>query len=195
LLEFFYSIDKAVFYFFNHTLQNPVFDAIMPFLTDLNKNKPALVAVGLLWALLIWKGGRAGRIAGLLLIPTIVLSDQLNSSWLKSLFGRIRPCHVLTDVHLLVPCGSGLSFPSSHAVNNFAGAVVMSAFLPKWTWAFMTFAALVAISRVFVGVHYPFDILVGAAVGAACGSMVVVAYRLSERWWTERRQQRMEEAP
>jgi undecaprenyl-diphosphatase len=195
LLEFFYSIDKAVFYFFNHTLQNPVFVAIMPFLTDLNKNKPALVAVGLLWALLIWKGGRAGRIAGLLLIPTIVLSDQLNSSWLKSLFGRIRPCHVLTDVHLLVPCGSGLSFPSSHAVNNFAGAVVMSAFLPKWTWAFMTFAALVAISRVFVGVHYPFDILVGAAVGAACGSMVVVAYRLSERWWTERRQQRMEEAP
>ncbi len=184
--EFFYSIDRAVFYFINHSLQNPLFDWLMPFLTDLNKNNPALVVAGLLWVLLLWKGGRTGRIAALLLVPTIALSDQLNSSLLKSIFGRVRPCHVLADVHLLVPCGSGLSFPSSHAVNNFAAAVVLSSLIPKGMWWFMAFAVAVSFSRVYVGVHYPFDVLGGAVVGVGCGFFILMLFRYGEVWRTRR---------
>jgi undecaprenyl-diphosphatase len=184
--DFFSSIDRAVFYFINHSLQNPLFDWLMPFITDLNKNDPALVVAGLLWVLLLWKGGRAGRIAALLLVPTIALSDQLNSSFLKSIFGRVRPCHVLTDVHLLVPCGSGLSFPSSHAANNFAAAVVLSSLLPQGMWWFLAFAAAVSFSRVYVGVHYPFDVLGGAVVGVACGFFILMLFRSGEQWWAGR---------
>ncbi len=182
LLEF----DHSLFYFCNQSLRNWLFDAIFPFLTDLNRKPIALVIVGILWLLLLLKGGRHGRIAALLLIPTIALSDQLSSSVLKFLIERARPCHELPNVHLLVGCGSGYSFPSSHAVNNFAGAIVLSYFLPRWTWAFFTFAGLIAFSRVYVGVHYPSDVLGGIIIGLCIGASVIIVFRLIEEWWIRR---------
>ena len=181
------ELDRSLFYFCNQDLRNWFFDAVLPFLTDLNRKPVALVIVGILWLLLLIKGGRHGRIAALLLVPTITLSDQLSSSVLKFLIERARPCQELTNVHLLVGCGSGYSFPSSHAVNNFAGAIVLSYFLPRWTWAFFSFAALIAFSRVYVGVHYPSDVVGGAIIGLIIGSGVIIAFRLIEEWWIRRR--------
>jgi undecaprenyl-diphosphatase len=185
--EFLLGLDRSLFYFCNQNLRNWLFDAFLPFLTDLNRKPLALVVAGFLWLLLLIKGGRAGRIAALLLIPTVVISDQLSSSVLKFLIERVRPCHELSNVHLLVGCGSGYSFPSSHAVNNFAAALVLAYFLPRWTWAFFTFAAVVAFSRVYVGVHYPSDVLGGAAIGMLIGGGVIVAFRVAEEWWIRRK--------
>ncbi|HTY35675.1 MAG TPA: phosphatase PAP2 family protein [Bacteroidota bacterium] len=181
------NADRSLFYFCNQDLRNWLFDAILPFLTDLNRKPLALVVVGLLWLLLLTKGGRHGRIAALLLIPTIVLSDQLSSSVLKYIIERARPCHELSNVHLLVGCGSGYSFPSSHAVNNFAGALVLSYFLPRWTWAFFTFASVIAFSRIYVGVHYPSDVLGGAVIGLFIAGIVIFVFRFAEEWWIGRR--------
>lgn len=181
-----YNIDVALFRFFNGTIANPFFDLIMPFITDLNKQPLVLfvVAVSLIW--LAMKGGETGRWAAVLLIVTIAISDQLSSTFIKQLFMRARPCRVLDDVHLLVSCGSGYSFPSSHAVNNFAAATVLASFYRKWLWAFATFAALVAFSRVSVGVHYPSDVLAGAALGAAIGAAIVFLYRTASQYWVKR---------
>lgn len=184
--EFLVNLDRNVFYFCNQGLRNWFFDAILPFLTDINKKPIALVIVGILWVLLLAKGGRHGRIAALLLIPAIVLSDQLNSSYLKFIIDRPRPCDELANVHLLVSCGSGYSFPSSHAVNNFAGAIVLSYLLPRWTWAFFSYASIIAFSRVYVGVHYPSDIVAGAIIGTAIGGAVIILFRLTEEWWMRR---------
>jgi len=183
LADFFYSIDLSVFYFINHSLQNILFDGVMPFLTDLNKKPGVLVLAAVVWIALFLRGGARGRTVALLLILTILLSDQLNSAVLKSVFDRLRPCFTLPDVHLLVPCGSGRSFPSSHAVNNFAGAFVVSLFYPKLKWWLYGFAAIVAFSRVYVGVHYPSDVLAGALVGIGCGAFVMAVYRRGESWW------------
>lgn len=181
------EMDRGLFYFCNQGLRNWLFDAILPFVTDLNRKPIALVIVGILWILLLTKGGRHGRIAALLLILTITVSDQLSSSVLKFLIERARPCHELSGVHLLVGCGSGYSFPSSHAVNNFAGAIVLAYFLPRWTWAFFSFAALVAFSRIYVGVHYPSDVIGGAIIGLLIGATVIAAFRLFEESWIRRR--------
>lgn len=186
-METLLHIDRQLFHFLNQGLRNPLFDIVLPFVTDLNKKPLALVIVAILWLLLLTRGGTNGRIAALLLIPTIALSDQLNSSWLKFIIERQRPCHELPDVRLLVSCGSGLSFPSSHAVNNFAAALVLSYFLPRWTWAFLTFAVVVAFSRIYVGVHYPSDVLAGAVVGLAIGSVVIVFFEFFESLWERRR--------
>lgn len=183
------SLDTGLFFFINHSLQNVVFDAIMPVLTDLNKIRAVLILVALGLVFLAVKGGTIGRTVVVVLIITIAFSDQLNSSWVKHLFERLRPCHALADVHLLVPCGSGYSFPSSHAVNNAAGAVVLSYFYRKWTWAFAAFAGLVGFSRIYVGVHYPSDVLAGFLLGAGCGFLIVFLFVTARSAWRKRHAQ------
>ncbi len=187
--EFLHGIDVALFRFLNGTIANPVFDVLMPLITDLNKQPVvlALVAIALIW--LGYKGGGTGRLVILLLFFTILIGDQLNSSVLKHLISRMRPCHTLEDVHLLVSCGSGYSFPSSHAVNNVGAAAVLSYFYRKWTWAFMSFAGIVAFSRVSVGVHYLSDVIAGACVGAAVACFVLMMYLFIRKEWRKRQQQ------
>jgi undecaprenyl-diphosphatase len=180
------DLDKELFLFLNQGTRNWLFDVVLPFLTDINRKPIGIVILAILWLLLLTKGGRPGRIAALLLIPTIALSDQLNSSFLKFLVDRPRPCHELANVHLLVGCGSGYSFPSSHAVNNFAAAMVISYFLPRWTWAFFCYASVICFSRIYVGVHYPSDVIAGAMIGLVVGFLVIVAFRQAEEWWRRR---------
>jgi undecaprenyl-diphosphatase len=186
VLETLVNVDKEVFAFSNRGIQNWLFDAVLPFLTDINRKPIGIVLLAVLWLLLLYKGGLPGRIAALLLIPTIALSDQLNSSFLKFIIDRPRPCHELANVHLLVGCGSGYSFPSSHAVNNFAAAMVLSYFLPRWTWAFFGYASVIAFSRIYVGVHYPSDVIAGAIVGAIVGFVMILSFRRTEDWWRRR---------
>ena len=178
-----YSLDISFFYFINLTLQNSVFDTIMPFLTDLNKDRPILILVGLVLVWMLVKGGKNVRFAAIMLILTVLVSDQLSSSVVKFILERPRPCHVLSGIHLLVDCGSGYAFPSSHAVNNFAAAVVLSYFIPRGWWAFFSFAALIAFSRVYVGVHYPSDVMGGAVIGAFLGVLMIALFHLVEYNW------------
>jgi undecaprenyl-diphosphatase len=107
----------------------------------------------------------------------VVLTDQGSSALLKPLFSRPRPCH-LGEVHLLVRCGAGLSFPSSHAANLFGQALFFGLWRKKYLPYFLSFAFLVGISRIFVGVHYPLDVLGGMFLGAIVGA---VTYQLGMR--------------
>jgi undecaprenyl-diphosphatase len=155
----------------------------MPFLTDLNKQRIILVIVLTLLLWMIIRGNRSVRLAAILLIVTITLSDQLSSSVVKYWFLRDRPCFVLHDIRLLVSCGSGYSFPSAHAVNNFAGALILAFFLPRAKWWFFGFAAIIAFSRVYVGVHYPFDVIGGGVIGLMCGGCVLFIFLVLENIW------------
>jgi undecaprenyl-diphosphatase len=186
LVDFLYSIDKAVFIYCNQTIANPLFDAAMPFLTDLNQRWYGIALFGLLWLLLFWKGGKKGRIVALLLIPLIAISDQFSSTVIKNIVARPRPCHtvngikIIQDLRELVPCGSGFSFPSSHAVNSFAAATYLSHFYRKWSWAFYSYAIVIGFSRISVGVHYPSDVAGGAVIGSAVALIVTYCWRAVE---------------
>ena len=174
MIDFLYSLDKAAFYFVNTILANPIFDAVMPPLTDWNKSWIGLSIFGVLWLLLVLKGGKKGRVVGAMLVILIIFTDQISSHLLKPLFARPRPCHGMADhVRLLVDCGSGFSFPSSHAVNNSGFAFFMSYHYRRWTWGFAAYAFLMCISRVVVGVHYPSAVVGGALIGAFCAVLLI----------------------
>lgn len=166
MIDFLYSIDLSLFYFINHTLSNPIFDKFFPFITSVNN---WYIAYIILWSILFFKGGKLGKIASIGIILLIITSDQISSNLLKHLFERIRPCNSLDDVNLLVNRPRSFSFPSSHAVNNFAVAFYFYKLFPKLKWVLFIVAVLIAFSRPYVGVHYPSDILVGAFVGMGIG--------------------------
>ncbi|MEP0829277.1 MAG: phosphatase PAP2 family protein [bacterium] len=171
------ALDKTIFRFVNQSLANPVTDIIMPFITtDLHLK----IFYGVCLFLILWKGDRRLRWAILGSLVVVTLSDQFSSAILKPLVGRLRPCKIM-EVHLLVGCGSGFSFPSSHAANLFGQAFFFYGIAPGSAKFLVPLAALVALSRVFVGVHYPGDILagsiLGAAVGLATSSIFVRVYR------------------
>lgn len=189
MIEFLYALDKGLLMFINQTLSNPAGDVLWPLITDYDKLLPARIALGIVWLGLLVKGGRNGRVVALMLIPLIFFGDKLSSAVIKELVSRARPCHqvdgvaIVQGLHMLVDCGPGKSFPSSHAVNNAAVATLFSFFYRRWMWWFVGWAALVAVSRPAVGVHYPFDILGGAVIGAGLALLLIWIWRNIERRW------------
>ncbi len=173
MTDFLFTIDVSIFFFINQTIANPIFDFFLPILTDLNKFPAVLLVLAITLGIILWKGGKTGRITVGLLVLTVIISDQFNSSLLKEIFGRVRPCRALDGVRMLVDCGGGYSFPSSHAVNNFAGASIISHFYHRQKKYWFTFAGAVAFSRTYVGVHYPSDIIAGSVIGVSIGIFII----------------------
>ncbi len=110
-------------------------------------------------------------------IIAIVLADQISVHWFKEVFRRYRPCHNENIKHLVHiinnHCGGTYGFVSSHAANTFALAVFMlKALNPEnkiWKYLLVFWAITVSYSRIYVGVHYPADIVSGALLGIICG--------------------------
>jgi undecaprenyl-diphosphatase len=187
MLELLDQIDKTVFVWLNSGLANPLFDLVMPVVTS---DDLLRLLYGLAMVAVLWKGD--ARLRWLILFSglTLALSDQLAANYLKHAIERPRPCHVLENVNLLVGCGGGYALPSAHAANSFGQAFLWSLAVRQVTWQLYAFAALVAISRVFVGVHYLFDILAGAAVGALAGWILYRLFLVFEQRVIRRRKER-----
>ncbi len=194
MIDALYALDISLFRFLNQTLVWSAFDVIMPVVTDLNHLLVFRVLVILGVVLALWKGGGRGRRLVLLLLIAVTVSDQVNSFILKELLQRSRPCHELFDVRLLVDCGAGKSFPSSHAVNAATIAVVVSFFYPRALALMFVLAGIVAYSRVYVGVHYPSDVLAGLVLGGMWGwaatALFVSVEERTARWISQRRSRR-----
>src|SRR5690606_31319118 len=107
---------------------------------------------------------------------TFALTDFTSSSVIKKEVTRVRPCNDVQfkeQVRLRVRCGSGYSFPSSHAANHFAlGIFLLVIFRKCWKhiiWLSLGWAASISFAQIYVGVHYPSDILAGALLGSLIG--------------------------
>jgi undecaprenyl-diphosphatase len=155
------ALDRALFHYINSGLTTGLLDMLMPYVSEkMNFLGAVLVAVVLVFAL----GKRRDRRGLLILIGVVLLSD-LASNVLKNLIMRTRPCNAF-DVRLLLGCGSSFSMPSAHATNITAAMVFLTTRYKRFFPAFLSIAFAVSYSRVYVGVHYPLDVLAGAALGA-----------------------------
>jgi len=169
------GIDQSIFWFLNTTTANSLLDRFMPFITE--RDNWFLLYIFLFFFLCL-KLGKEGRVAAILIILAVTLADQTTSSVLKPLFERLRPCHELEAVRLLVGCGGKYGFPSSHAANFFAAATVFSLYFPRYKILYLVIAFLVAYSRIYVGVHYPSDVIAGAIIGVMFAFILCKAYQL-----------------
>jgi len=186
------SLDVRAFRLLNGAVANPVFDTIMPFATDFDKWR---IVVILIWAALVILGKTRGRWAALMLLPVIVASDQLSSGVMKPHIERMRPCEVLGNVHLWYgPDGwittpaeivrsykSSFSFPSGHAANITASMLFLGLVYRRVLAAFLAVAIVVSFSRIYIGVHWPSDVLAGMALGAAIGAIAYLIFRRFHR--------------
>lgn len=157
------TADRFLFHLFNGTWTCGVLDVAMPLITDAKLWAPLLLGA---WLWLLLGAGGKRRATALLLLVAIGASDQLSSAVVKKAVGRKRPCCMEPDARLLVPCKGSKSFPSSHAANTAAAATVI--WLETGTAAGIVFSLLslaVGYSRIYIGVHYPFDVLAGWLLG------------------------------
>ncbi len=179
MLDHLIEIDQALFFFINVKLANPVTDFLMPLITS---DTLLRIIYGAVVVILLWRGDKRLRWLVLFSAAALLVTDQMASKVLKPLIERPRPCHELSQIHLLVDCGAGFSMPSSHAANLFGQAVLSSYHIKAVRWHLLVFAMLVALSRIFVGVHYPFDVLVGTSLGCLAGSLGAIAFLKFEKW-------------
>lgn len=182
------TVDTTLFHWINGSLSNPVFDALLP----LFREKWFWAPLYLFLAAFVWHnyGNKKGWlfVAGLVLAAG--LADFTSSTIIKKNVCRLRPCNdpaLRAEIRMRTTCGSGYSFTSSHAANHFAVAVyTVSAIghvLPCGRLLLLVWASLVALAQVYVGVHYPGDVIGGGMLGALIGWAAFRACYKRFRWF------------
>jgi membrane-associated phospholipid phosphatase len=173
LIKWLEHLDKILFVLIQHDSDHRFLDPVMLLLREPLTWVP-------FYAFMLYYSFRAGKQKAwafiVLSVLTFAITDSLTAQVLKPLFGRLRPCHdpgMQAVLREMVDCGGLYSMPSNHAANHFGLAAfwyfsIRAINGRKWSWLWL-WAALICYAQVYVGKHYPFDVLVGGIVGTLTG--------------------------
>ncbi len=169
------QLDESLFVTINSQWTNPVFDIVMPFLRKSDHWVPLYLFL-LVFILMNFRTKAVWWI--IFFIITVGMTDYIGTNAFKYGFERIRPCNsanMLEHLRLLVPCPSGFGFTSNHAANHFGMATFLFLsfrhLFKNRVWLAYLWAGSIAYAQVYVGVHYPMDVIAGAAWGILAGSI------------------------
>jgi len=185
MLHFLYILDLQLFLIINKTISNPIFDVIFTFLHQPYKNIWFIIIIVSIWIYFIYKD-KKNRLILILILPLgIFVTDKIGDS-IKDFELRDRPYMTINneEMNLLVKVkktedgkykntrSSKKSFPSNHSANIFFIYFILSILYPNKNKYFLCIAMMVGISRIYVGVHYPFDVISGATIGLSMGFVI-----------------------
>jgi undecaprenyl-diphosphatase len=137
--------------------------------------------------LIIYKFKKRSLLILIVITLMIMATDQFSSHLLKPLVARLRPCYDESIMHLLYmikDCGGRYGFISSHACNSFAAAMILWLLFRKqfrYFWLIFIWAGVVSYSRIYLGVHFPSDIIAGMFCGVIFGYIFFQLYRVAEK--------------
>jgi len=153
----------------------PVLDEVL----KAASNSGLLIALAALAGIYLWLKSPQRLLGTILLALAIAASDVVSVRVIKPMVDRPRPCRVDPfRVRHPLGCGSGASFPSAHASNTAAAAVIFAWGAPRLSFLGIALSLLVGISRVYVGAHWPTDVMAGWALGAVLGAILIGLSRL-----------------
>lgn len=177
------NFDYSLFQLINDTLASSLGDNVLVMFREKLFWYPLYI---FLIGLTIQKFDKKAYLIIITAIVLVALSDQLSSHLIKPWVGRLRPCNtdsLQSFIRVLAPCSGSYSFPSSHAVNHFAvGTFFFLIFkrFSKWSYALFIWAGSIAVSQVYVGLHFPIDITAGAILGIA---LALILYRVLNHFY------------
>lgn len=171
MLKYLKRIDEQVLKWINVSIRNKTFDKIMPIIT-------AAGNLGIVWVvisvLLIAKSDY--RLLGKMIMTSLIITTIVGEGIIKNIVKRKRPFYNNEDKELLIDRPITYSFPSGHTASSFAVAAVFIETENGASFEIIVLASLIAFSRVYLGVHYPSDVLGGGVIGFLCGILTVILF-------------------
>ncbi len=180
------SIDTQLLLAVNHGMANALFDVLMPALSQ----RGYLLVVPFLFGMLLWGAREQGEKGKMFLSSALwafliaccaVYLSGFAENWMKEAVARVRPCRAIVGIRLITSCPKSYSMPSGHSISSFAFAaplfLLMRPYIAlAWRLYPLLLASAIAFSRLYLGVHYPTDVLVGAGMGACVGLALSCCY-------------------
>ena len=161
MLETLLNLDGGFLLFLQESVRNPILDSIMIFITSLGNGGMIWIAATIV-LLIPKKTRKAGIMSAVALLGSLIINNNI----VKNIVQRPRPFVTFTDLQIIIPTPSEFSFPSGLTSSSFAAAAVFYRHLPKKLGLpAVILAGLIGFSRLYVGVHYPTDVIAGVLMG------------------------------
>lgn len=171
MINYLQTVDVKILSFINNKLHHRTLDKIMPLITALGNGGIVWLAMSLYFI-----SNVNYRAQGYMIIAALTLTTIIGEGIIKHIIRRTRPLINMLERKLLISKPLTYSFPSGHAASSFAAAGIFIAMDNKLSVLVLILASLIAFSRIYLNVHYPTDVLIGAVLGLICSKIVITMY-------------------
>lgn len=164
-------IDEFILNLISLKVRNPFLDKIMSFITKLGDMGAVWILISV-YVIVIMKEQRIG----LEMLSALAITTLIGEGIIKHIFQRQRPCRAIPMEKMLIKKPLSYSFPSGHTASSFAVMTVMVYYFKSTALIWVLLAVLIGISRIYVHVHYPTDVAVGAILGYSCAKLILYIF-------------------